>query len=550
MYFLTENELNTSIEEKEANKRELAEQQEKLNEITSQYEKLKTLLDQKGYSRTRRENTRTTLEHITSRTSSLRFRRRKETKNVLEYIHGGEEGSLIGAWDYLAANAPKELMDDLIGKYKRGKYLEGIAAEVMKGLSQSESSMTQAISFKYENFLSRRKYNLLCKTQSTVFDANNEVWIPRNVKCLGLDVQVSLSKVSDESVEKFVKSLDIGSVSQIPNVPGVTRTVTGLVFMIVDLHLRLPHLHRRLVWFNGNTNHFIFQFSDDGAPETSQVTMSIGSLTFWNLGERVRSREFQYLLHCVSLGEKHEVLESLWQQHTDEMLLLESSVFTLCQRECTFEFQPSADMSWQNWACNEVNNAATYPSPYANVHKGNMCTMGGSIGFNNNLWQPYTCDIREKHLDMVNTYVATLPKQLSGKAMHAKKLSFMADNGIRQLGKPRIGIFADRVKPDPLHCEINAWQHLLDLIYSEALRRGLFDKFIEILSAPVGLDVSESVSNDTAIGNSESPGVPFLESAVLDVPSGDKENVLSGSPSSDIADIAKVSPEITQQFQC
>jgi hypothetical protein len=159
--------------------------------------------------------------------------------------------------------------------------------------------MTQAISFKYENFLSHRKYNLLCKTQSTVFDANNEVWIPHNVKCLGLDMQVSLSKVSDESVEKFVKTLDIGSVSQIPIVPGVTRTVTGLVFMIVDLHLRLPHLCRRLGWFKGNTNHFIFQFSDDGAPETSQLTMSILEFrkTFWNLGERVRSREFQYLLH-------------------------------------------------------------------------------------------------------------------------------------------------------------------------------------------------------------------------------------------------------------
>ena len=473
----------------------------------------------------------------------------------LEYIHGGEEASLLGAWDLIAANAQKELMDNLIGKYKRGKYLEGIASDVMKGLSQSEGSMTQAISFKYENFLSRRKYNLLCKTQSTVFDANNELWIPRNVKCLGLDMQVSLSKVSDESVEKFVKTLDIGSVSQIPNVPGVTRTVTGLVFMIVDLHLRLPHLCRRLVWFNGNTNHFIFQFSDDGAPETSQLTMSIGSMTFWNLGERVRSREFQYLLHCVSLGEKHEVLESLWQQHTDEMLLLESSVFTVCQRECTFQFQPSADMSWQNWGCNEVNNAATYPSPYANVHKGNMCTMGGSIGFNDNLWQPYTCDIREKHLDMVNTYIATLPKKLSDKAMHAKKLSFMADNGIRQLGKPRIGIFADRVKPDPLHCEINAWQHLLDLIYSEALRRGLFDKFIETLSAPVGLDVSESVWNDTAIGHSiplagstSINGVVFPGSGVLGLSSADNEDVLLGNPSSDIADIAKVSPEITRQF--
>ena len=73
-------------------------------------------------------------------------------------------------------------------------------------------------------------------------------------------------------------------------------------------------------------------------------------------------------------------------------------------------------------------------------------------------------------MDTVHTYLATLPKQLRGKAFHAKKLSFMAENGIRQLGKPRIGIFSDRVKPDPLHCEINAWQHLLDLIHSEALR--------------------------------------------------------------------------------
>ena len=62
------------------------------------------------------------------------------------------------------------------------------------------------------------------------------------------------------------------------------------------------------MWFNDNINHFIFQFSDNSAPETSQLTMSIGSITFWNLRERVRSREFQYILHYVSLGEKHEVL--------------------------------------------------------------------------------------------------------------------------------------------------------------------------------------------------------------------------------------------------
>ena len=90
------------MEESEANEREIEEQQNKLDEIVRQYKKLKTLLGQKGYCRTRSGNTRTNLENITSRASSLRYRRRQETKNVLEYIHGGVETSLlaIGPLDY------------------------------------------------------------------------------------------------------------------------------------------------------------------------------------------------------------------------------------------------------------------------------------------------------------------------------------------------------------------------------------------------------------------------------------------------------------------
>ena len=418
---------------------------------------------------------------------------------MLEYIHGGEEGALLGAWDVLAANAKKETMDTLIGKYKRGKYIQGVVTEAMKDYHQPEKSLKQAVAFKYQNFLSRRKFNLLCKTQSSAFDAEQEVWVPHNMKCLGIDMKVPLNQISDESVEKFVKSLDIGHVHQIPNVPGVTRTVTGLVFMIIDLHLRLPHLSRKLVWFNDNTNHFVFQFSDDGAPETSKLTMSIGSITFWNLDKRVRSREFQYLLHCVSLGEKHKILELLWQQHTDEMLLLESSVFTVCGKECTMEFQPSADMSWQSWACNELNQAATYPSPYANVHKGNMSTMGGSIGSDSNHWMPYTNVVREKHLKELNQFIDSLPASTNDKSCHNKKLAFMAEKGMRQLGKPRIGVFAERVRPDPLHCEINAWQNILDAIYNESVQRNLFPQFITILSGAIGSELLETEGGDSEL---------------------------------------------------
>ena len=43
----------------------------------------------------------------------------------------------------------------------------------------------------------------------------------------------------------------------------------------------------------------------------------------------------------------------------------------------------------------------------------------------------------------------SLPSSLNGKQIHEKLLQFMASHGIRQHGEPRIGIFAERVHPDP-----------------------------------------------------------------------------------------------------
>lgn len=57
----------------------------------------------------------------------------------------------------------------------------------------------------------------------------------------------------------------------------------------------------------------------------------------WNLGKIVRSADFQYLLHCVSLGEKHELLEDLWNQLTNEMALLQGNFITVCGKQCTAE---------------------------------------------------------------------------------------------------------------------------------------------------------------------------------------------------------------------
>lgn len=188
---------------------------------------------------------------------------------------------------------------------------------------------------------------------------------------------------------------------------------------------------------------------------------------------------------CVSLGEKDEVLENLWKQHTDEMALLEGNVSTVCGKKCTVEFQPSADMCWQSWANNELNQAATYLSPYANVHKGSLCTMGGSIGcFPSDTWKPYSNADRLEDAKKVAKFMSTVQSTLPEKSKHEKMLAYMAENGIRQLGPPRTGQFSDRQRPEPLHCEINAWQQILSIIYLEFVKRDMFDVFVRVLSNP------------------------------------------------------------------
>ena len=60
-----------------------------MSALNAQYEKIRTLLERKGYARKRRENIPTDKNMISHNLSSTRYRRKKETKNILEFLHGG-----------------------------------------------------------------------------------------------------------------------------------------------------------------------------------------------------------------------------------------------------------------------------------------------------------------------------------------------------------------------------------------------------------------------------------------------------------------------------
>ena len=422
---------------------------------------------------------------INDSSNSTRYKRRTESKHILEYIHGGEEGAVYGAWDILVRYASKELMEKFIISYKRGKFIEKLYGKFANLDEKSESTMKQALATKYMSHLSRRKYNFICKIQKSIFDPDTQTWANKNISYGDYKINLRTVTVSHGAIEKFVNNLDIGEIHIIPGYSGVARTVSALTTMIIDLQIRVPSLNKSLIWFKNNENHFVVEFSDDGAPESKETTMSIGSLTLWNLGNKVRSREYHYPLHTISTSEKDIICSNLWMQHTEEMALIENNVLHMNGDKVTVEFQPSSDQAWQVWANNVLPNSATYPSPFANVHKGDLQKIGGSIGPNKeNTWQPPTIASRKQELEALTNFRKTLPKNMSTETQHKKELEYMANNGIRQLGEPRVGIFADRQRPEPMHLEINNWQHMLDLLYKEAVRRNCFDDFIDILRSP------------------------------------------------------------------
>ena len=141
-------------------------------------------------------------------------------------------------------------------------------------------------------------------------------------------------------------------------------------------------------------------------------------------------------------------MEDIWKQHSDEMQIMEGNLLTVFGCQCTVEFQPSAEQSWQSWANNELNQAATYPSPYANVHHGQLSQLGGSIGTSDEcMWKPFTKEGRKRALAKLAAYRKTLLSTLSKTQSHKKVLAFMADNGLRQLGEPRIRDYANLQRP-------------------------------------------------------------------------------------------------------
>ena len=124
----------------------------------------------------------------------------------------------------------------------------------------------------------------------------------------------------------------------------------------------------------------------------------------------------------VDASEKDEVIDILWEQHADEMLLIEGNVIVVNNERVTMGFRPSADQVWQIFANNELSQSATCPSLFAKVHKSELTKIDGSIGNNPNcIWAIPTEESRKADLEKLHIKREDFKKlNLSERNFHKK----------------------------------------------------------------------------------------------------------------------------------
>ena len=169
---------------------------------------------------------------------TTRYSRYIETKDILEYIHGGGNGAIFGVWEYMSKNASKEQLENLMLDYKKGKFMDKLYGHFNESLRGETMK---------EDVASKFQFNFLYKAKSQTYDPETEKWNRKSISYGDKKKNLHNLSISDGKVTNFVNSLDNGVLHIIPGYCGLFRTVAALTSRIIDLHLKCAHLRRKLV---------------------------------------------------------------------------------------------------------------------------------------------------------------------------------------------------------------------------------------------------------------------------------------------------------------
>ena len=157
--------------------------------------------------------------------------------------------------------------------------------------------------------------------------------------------------------------------------------------MYLTLHEKDPCLQ----WFSGEEGVLYVAVGADGAPFGKDDTATAYLVSFLNLLQRVQSCNNNHLILGANCEEGHALKKSYSNHLREEIEEAEGKQMTNERgKQVVFKFELiSSDLKWISSHSGELNNCATYFSPFANVNQTSKRTTGRIIGGPEATWQPW-----------------------------------------------------------------------------------------------------------------------------------------------------------------
>lgn len=373
-----------------------------------------------------------------------------------------------GLWTTLIGTASKQVMETYITNSAvcMNDIIPKIVKRRVQEYEKSEQNQLRSMRVLYEGgMVSKRKYTNIRNSGDVMKQSPDQSG--KNKKSQFMQSCEIPKILPYKTLMSYIRNIDLGEVLPLEilaeklsteSVPGVYRPLKPFLLRLADMYLTLHEKDPCLQWFNGEEGVLYVAVGADGAPFGKDDTATAYLVSFLNLLQRVQSCNDNHLILGANCEEDHPLMKSYTNHLTEEMEEVEGKQLTTERgKQVVFKFEliPS-DMKWMSSHSGELNNCATYFSPFANVNQTSKRTIGGTIGGLEATWQPWDYTKRLVMAERVVKLKSKLRDPMGKQRNEVTK--FIAQNKSRQEFVPPLGKYVDLLKAEPLHNTNNAWQ--------------------------------------------------------------------------------------------
>lgn len=391
----------------------------------------------------------------TTSVSKREARRRHSKMQELSSTINGMECTKSGL---LAAASHKTTISEMAELLSTNSLCKKSLQSVSKSLppaSYEECKLKSLYSLYDEGIMSKRKYVRIVERETAEFKTLASRGVPIHTIPKHLPYSKIMEVVKDVERPQLFHCID-------PSTPVLKYRLKDIIPHILAVYVNMGERDpSTLNWF-GKPKIFQLAIGEDGAPLSRIRNMHVMLLSVLNSTQSVSSPKRNHIIMAGECAENDIRLNQYYNTLQTEIDELAISGVEVNGTHYGLEVSLyPADQKFHAHLAGELNNAATYPSPYADLNKKHLASDQGIMPGNFNKWRPWGYTQRLE--------VAAKVLELKKKNPSRTKITeLIAKNNSRQEFPPLIGKHVDNFMLEPLHAKNNAMKEYFQQLFAEA----------------------------------------------------------------------------------